>query len=129
MALDNDNARNGKEPEPSEFTELVRVAHAANLPEAELMKAELEANGIPAVLEGEGAGILGVPDLGAGVPVLVPEKFAKQATELIAAVEAARPEATDDDEDDSDEDDADNEDDDEPLDEDEDGDEDAPPED
>jgi hypothetical protein len=111
MALDNDDARDEKEPEPPEFTELVRVAHAANLPEAELLKAELEACGIPAVLEGEGAGIAGVPDLGAGVPVLVPEKFAKQAAELIAEVEAARPEATDEEGD---------EDDDELLDEDED---------
>ena len=140
MAIDKNNARNGKKPKSPEYTELVRVAHAANLPEAELMKAELEAHGIPAMLEGEGAGVLGVPDLGAGVPVLVPEEFAKKAAELIAKAEAAGPDDEDDEDededneegDDEDDDDAD-EDDEEPLDdededEDEDMDEDDPSE-
>lgn len=126
MALDNDNARDGKEPEPPEFTELVRVAHAANLPEAELLKAELEAHGIPAVLEGEGAGVAGIPNIGIGVPVLVPEKFAKQAAELIAEVEAARPEDSEESDEDDADDKEDSEEEDEPLDEEEDESEDDP---
>ncbi len=75
-----------------EYTELVLLVHAANLAEAELFKAELETNGIPAILEGEGAGVAGVPDVGAGVPVLVPEEYADQAAELIAELESPKPE-------------------------------------
>ena len=40
--------------ETLEYTELVLLVHANNLPEAELFKAELQAHGIPALLEGEG---------------------------------------------------------------------------
>jgi hypothetical protein len=75
-----------------EYTELVLLVHAANLAEGELIKIELEAHGIPAMLEGEGAGVAGLPDVGAGVPVLVPEEFADQAAELIAELESAKPE-------------------------------------
>lgn len=77
-----------------EYTELVLLVHAANLAEAELFKTELESHGIPAILEGEGAGVAGIPDVGAGVPVLVPEEFADQAAELIAELESAKPEDT-----------------------------------
>ncbi len=72
-----------------EYTELVLLGHANSLPEAELVKAELQAHGIPALLEGEGART-GIPDVGAGVPVLVPEEFADQAAELIAELESAK---------------------------------------
>jgi hypothetical protein len=75
-----------------EYTELVLLVHAANIPEAELFKTELSAHGIPAFLEGEGAGVSGMPDVGAGVPVLVPEEYADQAAELIAELESAKPE-------------------------------------
>jgi len=75
-----------------EYTELILLVHAGNLAEAELIKTELEANGIPAVVEGEGAGVAGLPDVGAGVPVLVPEEYADQAAELIAELESAKPE-------------------------------------
>jgi hypothetical protein len=78
-----------------EYTELVLLVHAGNPAEAELFKAELEGHGIPAILEGEGAGVAGVPDVGAGVPVLVPEEFADQAAELIAELESAKPEGDD----------------------------------
>jgi hypothetical protein len=78
--------------EEQEYTELVLLVHAPNLAEAELFKTELEAHGIPAVLEGEGAGVTGIPDVGAGVPILVPEEFADQAAELIAELESAKPE-------------------------------------
>jgi len=78
--------------DPPRYSELILAAHAANLAEAQLFKTELEAHGIPAVLEGEGAGVAGIPDVGAGVPVLVPEEFADQAAELIAELEAAKPE-------------------------------------
>lgn len=77
-----------------EYTELILVAHAGNLAEAELFKSELEAHGIPVILEGESAGVAGIPDVGAGVPVLVPEEFADRAAELIAELEAAKPEGT-----------------------------------
>ena len=77
--------------ETLEYTELVLLVHANNLPEAELFKAELQAHGIPALLEGEGVGVAGIPDVGAGVPVLVPEELADQAAELIAELESARP--------------------------------------
>ena len=77
--------------ETLEYTELVLLVHANNLPEAELFKAALQAHGIPALLEGEGVGVAGIPDVGAGVPVLVPEEFADQAAELIAELESARP--------------------------------------
>jgi len=85
------------EPQPDreetlEYTELVLLVHAGNLAEAELFKAELRAHGIPALLEGEGAGVAGIPDVGAGVPVLVPEGLANQAAELIAELESTRPE-------------------------------------
>ena len=79
-------------PDEQEYTELVLLVHAANLVEAELFKTELSAHGIPAFLEGEGAGVSGIPDVGAGVPVLVPEEFADQAAELIAELESAKPE-------------------------------------
>ena len=75
---------------PPEYPDLVLLAHATNLAEAELFKVELEAHGIPAILEGEGAPIAVTP--GAGVPVLVPEEFADQAAELIAELESAKPE-------------------------------------
>jgi hypothetical protein len=78
--------------EMCEYTELVLLVHAANPAEAELFKIELGAHGIPAVIEGEGAGVAGIPDVGAGVPVLVPEEFADQAAELIAELESAKPE-------------------------------------
>jgi len=84
--------RGATQGEP-QYTELILVAHAGNLAEAELFKTELEAHGIPAILEGEGAGVAGIPDVGAGVPILVPEEFADQAAELIAELEAAKPEA------------------------------------
>jgi len=77
--------------ETLEYTELVLLVHANNLPEAELFKAELQAHGIPAFLEGEGVGVAGIPDVGAGVPILVPEELADQAAELIAELESARP--------------------------------------
>ncbi len=75
--------------EPQEYTDLVLLVHAANQAEAELFKTELEAHGIPAVLEGEGSSLAGI---GAGVPVLVPEEFADRAAELIAEMESAKPE-------------------------------------
>jgi len=78
--------------EMREYTELVLLVHAANPAEAELFKTELGAHGIPAVIEGEGAGVAGIPDVGAGVPVLVPEEFADRAAELIAELESAKPE-------------------------------------
>jgi hypothetical protein len=83
-----------------EYTELVLLVHAGNMIEAELFKAELEAHGIPTLLQGEGAGVAGIPDVGAGVPILVPEELANQAAELIAELESARPDelAFDDDE-------------------------------
>ncbi|MBE3070591.1 MAG: DUF2007 domain-containing protein, partial [Planctomycetes bacterium] len=81
--------------EPPEYTELVLLVHAGNPAEAELFKAELESHGIPAILEGEGAGVAGIPDVGAGVPVLVPEEFADQAAEFIAELESAKPEDED----------------------------------
>jgi hypothetical protein len=82
------------EGEARDYTELVLLVHAGNPAEAELIKTELEANGIPAVIEGEGAGVAGIPDVGAGVPVLVPEEFVDQAAELIAELESAKPEGT-----------------------------------
>jgi hypothetical protein len=75
--------------DPQEYTDLVLLVHAANQAEAELFKTELEAHGVPAVLEGEGSSLAGI---GAGVPVLVPEEFADQAAELIAEMESAKPE-------------------------------------
>jgi hypothetical protein len=87
------------EPEPSkpnlgdrDYTELVLVVHANNLAEAELYRAELEAHGIPAVLEQSGAGVAGIPDVGAGVPVLVPEGLADEAAEFIAEIETTKSE-------------------------------------
>ncbi len=74
-----------------EYTELVLLVHAGNMIEAELFKAELEAHGIPTLLQGEGAGVAGIPDVGAGVPILVPEELANQAAELIAELESAKP--------------------------------------
>jgi len=70
----------------------VLLVHADNMAEAELYRAELAAHGIPAVVEGEGVAVAGVPDLGAGVPVLVPETLADEAAELIAELESSRPE-------------------------------------
>ena len=75
--------------DPQEYTDLVLLVHAANQAEAELFKTELEAHGVPAVLESEGGSLAGI---GAGVPVLVPEEFADQAAELIAEMESAKPE-------------------------------------
>ena len=48
--------------EPVEYTELVLLVHAGNMLEAELFKTELEAHGIPTMLEGEGAGVAGDPN-------------------------------------------------------------------
>ena len=86
-----DRLQKSAEP-PLEFTELVLVVHAGNIAEGELFKTELEAHGIPAILEGEGASVAGIPDVGAGIPVLVPEEFADRAEELIAELKAAKPE-------------------------------------
>jgi hypothetical protein len=76
-------------PRPQGDNDLVLVVHAANLTEGELFKSELEAQGIPAVIDGEGPTLAGV---GSGVPVLVPEEFADQAAELIAELESAQSE-------------------------------------
>ncbi len=85
-----------REKSPDEaYTELVLVVHASNLAEAEVFKTELEANGIPAILEQESASVGGVPDLAAGVPVLVPEDFADRAAELIAELESSQSEDED----------------------------------
>jgi len=78
--------------EPRDYSELVLVVHASNPAAAELCRAELEAHGIPAVLEQEGAGVAGIPDVGAGVPVLVPEEFADEAAEFIAEIESTKSE-------------------------------------
>jgi hypothetical protein len=87
------------EPGPSkpnlgdrDYTELVLVVHANNLAEAELYRAELEAHGIPAVLEQGSAGVAGIPDVGAGIPVLVPEELADEAAEFIAEIETTKSE-------------------------------------
>ena len=53
--------KEGAAEEPREYTELVLLVHATNPSEAELFKTELESHGIPAVLEGEGAGVSGIP--------------------------------------------------------------------
>jgi len=74
-----------------ESSDLLLVAHASDLTEAELYKTELKTHGIPAVLGGEGAAA-GVPDVGAGVPVLVPEEMADEAAELIAEMESSKTE-------------------------------------
>ena len=79
-------------PRESDYTELVLVVHANNLAEAELYRAELEAHGIPAVLEQGSAGVAGIPDVGAGVPVLVPEELADEAAEFIAEIETTKSE-------------------------------------
>ena len=79
-------------PRDSDYTELVLVVHANNLAEAELYRSELEAHGIPAVLEQSGAGVAGIPDVGAGVPVLVPEELADDAAEFIAEIETTKSE-------------------------------------
>jgi len=79
-------------PRESNYTELVLVVHANNLAEAELYRAELEGHGIPAVLEQSGAGVAGIPDVGAGVPVLVPEELADAAAEFIAEIETTKSE-------------------------------------
>jgi len=79
-------------PRESDYTELVLVVHANNLAEAELYRAELEAHGIPAVLEQSGAGVAGIPDVGAGIPVLVPEELADEAAEFIAEIETTKSE-------------------------------------
>lgn len=79
-------------PRESDYTELVLVVHANNLAEAELYRAELEAHGIPAVLEQGGAGVAGIPDVGAGIPVLVPEELADEAAEFIAEIETTKSE-------------------------------------
>jgi len=79
-------------PRESEYTELVLVVHANNLAEAELYRAELEAHGIPAVLEQSSAGVAGIPDVGAGIPVLVPEELADEAAEFIAEIETTKSE-------------------------------------
>ena len=80
------------EPAATEYTELVLLVHASNIAEGELIKTELESNGIPAILEGEGSGVAGIPDVGTGVPILVPEEYADQAAELIAELESTKPE-------------------------------------
>jgi hypothetical protein len=79
-------------PRESDYTELVLVVHANNLAEAELYRAELEAHGIPAVLEQGGASVAGIPDVGAGIPVLVPEELADEAAEFIAEIETTKSE-------------------------------------
>jgi hypothetical protein len=79
-------------PRESDYTELVLVVHANNLAEAELYRAELEAHGIPAVLEQSGASVAGIPDVGAGIPVLVPEELADEAAEFIAEIETTKSE-------------------------------------
>jgi len=81
-------------PPDVEYAELVLLVHADNMAEAELYRTELAAHGIPAVVEGENAAVGAIPDLGAGVPVLVPENLADEAAELIAELESTRPEGT-----------------------------------
>ncbi|MBL7140938.1 MAG: DUF2007 domain-containing protein [Planctomycetes bacterium] len=76
----------------ADYAELVLLVHADNMAEAELYRGELAAHGIPAVVEGESAAVAGIPDLGAGVPVLVPETLADEAAELIAELESSKPE-------------------------------------
>jgi|WetSurMetagenome_2_1015567.scaffolds.fasta_scaffold08106_4 hypothetical protein len=77
------------EPRAHGYSDLVLVVHAANLAEGELFKTELESQGVPAVIDGEGSSLAGV---GPGVPILVPEEFADQAAVLIAELESTKSE-------------------------------------
>jgi hypothetical protein len=70
--------------------ELVLVAHADDLAEAERYKTELASRGIPVVLEGSAEA--GATDAAAGVPVLVPEALADEAAELMAELESTKTE-------------------------------------
>jgi len=86
------DAASSARPPGADYAELVLAVHAVNMVQAELYRAELAAHGIPAVVEGESAAVGGIPDIGAGVPVLVPENLADEAAELIAELESTRPE-------------------------------------
>ncbi|HUS45739.1 MAG TPA: hypothetical protein VM219_06870 [Phycisphaerae bacterium] len=71
--------------------ELVPVAHAETSAEAKLIQAELQAHGISAVVERERTAAGPDPvEVGAGLPVLVPEEFADEAAELIAELESTQ---------------------------------------
>ena len=74
-----------------EAADLVLVAHADTLAEAEAYRAALATHGIAAVLEGEGEAAE-ARDPGVGVPVLVPEERADEAAELIAELESTKTE-------------------------------------
>ncbi|MGB2998054.1 MAG: hypothetical protein WBC59_05385 [Phycisphaerae bacterium] len=86
----------GKDPsDKSEGTEgcgeLVPVAHAETSAEAKLIQAELQAHGISAVVEREKTAAGPDPvEVGAGLPVLVPEEFADEAAELIAELKSTQ---------------------------------------
>jgi len=68
-----------------EASEFVPVAIPARLEQSELLKADLEAYEIPAILESEGE----VPDsrVAGGIPVLVPECRLEQASEIVGSIE------------------------------------------
>jgi len=94
---------------------LVRVAQASNPTEAEPYRAELEAHGIPAILDPKGNDPASGPRRGdpyredphrgagpglpdgrqAGVPVRVPERLTDEAAELIAELETLQFESED----------------------------------
>lgn len=69
----------------SRFSNLITIHTAAGLIRAQVIKAKLEAAGIPALLDYESAGpVIGITVDGIGaVRVMVPEKHAEEARALI----------------------------------------------
>lgn len=72
------------EPGPSEQLRLVKVGYARNLPEAEMLQGLLRGEGIESMVRRSGGA--DVPDYLAagGRDVLVPERDAERARELLA---------------------------------------------
>ncbi len=70
----------------SRFSNLTRIHTAAGLIRAQVIKAKLEAAGIPALLDYESVGpVIGITVDGIGaVRVLVPKQHAEEARALIA---------------------------------------------
>ena len=76
----------GNEAGNEQAHDYVQVYLAGNLAEAEFFKGMLEANDIPALIEGEASESIGLGEsaFAKGVPVLAPDTMADEAAAIIA---------------------------------------------
>ena len=84
------------------FHEFVPVLFARNLIEAEFYQTLLAEHEIPVLIEDENTESFGLPDIGRGVPVLVPDEQLAEAEDILEQREDSDDDSSDNNDDDED---------------------------